>query len=304
MPPRRTLAPDPPAEPDPSVRACCWLPVSASRHRPPLPRPKRPRPRAPRPQRHVQRRRPRGARKPTYSAAASSARKARLERARAAARVREQTRLRASQALQVAMTPRFKTDASGELVPDIRAAAAIIFNPETGKVLWEENAQDKRSIASITKVMTAVVFLEDNPDLSREVTVERSDVYAASTTYLQGQRSHHARQPAAPHAHRLGQRRRPRAGAHLARRHGRVRRADERKGARARAREHVLRRPVRPQPRQRVVGLRPVPADLRSPRPTSGSRRSCGPPSIRWRPAAAPFSIHSTNRLVRAATSK
>ena len=123
-------------------------------------------------------------RKPTYSAAASSARKARLERARAASLVREQSRLRAVQALQVAMTPRFKTDASGALVPDVRAAAAIIFNPENGKVLWQENAQDKRSIASITKVMTTVVFLEDNPDLSQEVTVERSDVFAASTTYL------------------------------------------------------------------------------------------------------------------------
>ena len=66
----------------------------------------------------------------------------------------------------------------------MRAAAAIIFNPETGEILWQENAQDKRSIASITKVMTAVVFLEDSPDLSTDVTVERSDVYAASTTYL------------------------------------------------------------------------------------------------------------------------
>jgi D-alanyl-D-alanine endopeptidase (penicillin-binding protein 7) len=121
------------------------------------------------------------AKKPTYSASASRARKARLARARAAARAREQARLRA---LQEAMTPRYKTDASGSLVPDVRAAAAIIFNPENGQVLWEENAQDKRSIASITKVMTAVVFLEDNPDLDQIVTVERGDVYAASTTYL------------------------------------------------------------------------------------------------------------------------
>ncbi len=82
------------------------------------------------------------------------------------------------------MTPRYKTDASGALVPDVRAAAAIVFNPETGQVLWEENAQDKRSIASITKVMTALVFLEDEPELSREITIERGDVYAASTTYL------------------------------------------------------------------------------------------------------------------------
>jgi serine-type D-Ala-D-Ala endopeptidase (penicillin-binding protein 7) len=120
-------------------------------------------------------------RKPTYSASASKARKARLARARVAARAREQARVRA---LHEAMTPRFKTDENGSLVPDVRAAAAIIFSPETGQVLWEENAQDKRSIASITKVMTAIVFLEDNPDLAQEITVERGDVYAASTTYL------------------------------------------------------------------------------------------------------------------------
>jgi D-alanyl-D-alanine endopeptidase (penicillin-binding protein 7) len=119
--------------------------------------------------------------KPTYSASASKARKARLARARAAARAREQARVRA---LHEAMTPRFKTDENGALVPDVRAAAAIIFSPETGQVLWEENAQDKRSIASITKVMTAMVFLEDNPDLGQAITVERGDVYAASTTYL------------------------------------------------------------------------------------------------------------------------
>jgi D-alanyl-D-alanine carboxypeptidase len=123
----------------------------------------------------------RTARTQAYSASASRARKARLARARAAARAREAARMRA---LHEAMTPRYKTDANGDLVPDVRAAAAIIFNPANGEVLWQENAQDKRSIASITKVMTTVVFLEDNPDLSQEVTVERSDVYAASTTYL------------------------------------------------------------------------------------------------------------------------
>jgi D-alanyl-D-alanine endopeptidase (penicillin-binding protein 7) len=124
------------------------------------------------------------AKKPTYSRNSSAARKARLARARAAARGREQARLRQLRQLQEAMTPRFKADATGAMVPDVRAAAAIIFNPETGQVLWEENAQDKRSIASITKVMTALVFVEDNPDLSQEITIQRSDVYAASTTFL------------------------------------------------------------------------------------------------------------------------
>ncbi|CAN5370708.1 hypothetical protein BH23ACI1_BH23ACI1_28950 [soil metagenome] len=119
--------------------------------------------------------------KPTYSNTAAAQRKARLARAQAAARAREQARLKQ---LQEAMTPRYKTDSNGLIVPDVRAAAAIIFNPETGEVLWEENSQVKRSIASITKVMTAVVLLEDDPDLSRVVTVQRSDVYAASVTHL------------------------------------------------------------------------------------------------------------------------
>jgi len=124
---------------------------------------------------------PTAKRQPVYSASASRARKARLARARAAARSREVARMRQ---LQEVMTPRYKTDLNGDLVPDVRAAAAIVFNPLNGQVLWEEHAQDKRSIASITKVMTAVVFMEDSPDLSEVVTVERSDVYAASTTYL------------------------------------------------------------------------------------------------------------------------
>ena len=69
-------------------------------------------------------------------------------------------------------------------VPSIRAEAAIIYNPVTQQVLWEENAQNSRSIASITKVMTAVVFLEHALDLTTPVKIERSDVRAASTTYL------------------------------------------------------------------------------------------------------------------------
>jgi D-alanyl-D-alanine endopeptidase (penicillin-binding protein 7) len=119
-----------------------------------------------------------------YSATASRARRANLSRARASARAREQARLRSLAQLQEAMTPQFKTDATGTVVPDVRAAAAIIFDPATGQVLYEENSQDKRSIASITKVMTALVYLEDNPDLNQEISIERSDTFAASTTYL------------------------------------------------------------------------------------------------------------------------
>ena len=72
----------------------------------------------------------------------------------------------------------------GKWVPKVRAEAAIIYDPIKGEVIWEDNSNASRSIASITKVMTAVVFLESLPDLEETVQVERADVRRASTTYL------------------------------------------------------------------------------------------------------------------------
>ena len=112
--------------------------------------------------------------KALYSAQRSLTRQATLARARSVA---------AARALAES-APHYKMNESGELVPDLRAAAAIIYSPETGQVLWESNSQDQRSIASITKVMTAAVFLENNPDLTEPQTIERSDVFQASTTHL------------------------------------------------------------------------------------------------------------------------
>ena len=113
--------------------------------------------------------------KQAYSAERSQTRKQKLARARAVAMARE---------MADTVLPRMKVDASGDLVPDVRAAAAIIYDPSTNQVLWEENSQDQRSIASITKVMTATVFLDNNPDLSQPITITRGDVFQASTTHL------------------------------------------------------------------------------------------------------------------------
>ena len=113
--------------------------------------------------------------KKSYSASAARARRARVAKARAEAASRQARELQ---------TPRFKIDDLGQEVPDVRAAAAIIYNPETNQVLWESNAQDQRSIASITKVMTALVFLESGAALDTHHSVVKSDVYRASTTYL------------------------------------------------------------------------------------------------------------------------
>lgn len=83
-----------------------------------------------------------------------------------------------------AATPHFKRDDQGNLVPDIRAAAAIAYDPQTGQVIWEEHARDERSIASLTKLMTAVTFVSGDPDLNQYVTITRADVRNASTTDL------------------------------------------------------------------------------------------------------------------------
>ena len=111
----------------------------------------------------------------TTAASRARARRAAAARARAAAAVR---------AAREAQEPRFKLDDTGALVPDLRAEAAIIYNPENGQILWESNANAQRSIASITKVMTALVFMESNPDLSQVHLVTAADTRAASTTYL------------------------------------------------------------------------------------------------------------------------
>ena len=154
------------------------------------------------------------------------------------------------------VVPRYKVDASGELVPDVRAAAAIIYDPETDEVLFEENAQSQRSIASITKVMTATVFLETDPDLTEVVTVVRNDVYRASTTYLRA----NDKLTTGDLLHLLLIASDNAASRVLARvspaRHRGLHRPHEHEGRRARPRDHALRRHVGPAVGQHVVGLR------------------------------------------------
>jgi hypothetical protein len=66
---------------------------------------------------------------PRYSAVRSQNRKAALARARSVALAKE----------LVESLPRYKTDASGAVVPDLHAEAAIIYDPKTNEILWEQN---------------------------------------------------------------------------------------------------------------------------------------------------------------------
>ena len=59
--------------------------------------------------------------------------------------------------------------------PNIQATAAILVDPDSGMILYEKNAREKRYPASTTKIMTALLVLELLPDLEQTVEVLEED---------------------------------------------------------------------------------------------------------------------------------
>ena len=58
---------------------------------------------------------------------------------------------------------------------DISSKNAILYNLDSGEVLYEKNADEKASIASLTKIMTALVTLENIQDLDQQVILTTYD---------------------------------------------------------------------------------------------------------------------------------
>lgn len=67
------------------------------------------------------------------------------------------------------LIPAVSVKASGP--PELSAASAILMDAESGRVLFEQNANEERAIASITKLMTALVAAESGHDAAEEVTI-------------------------------------------------------------------------------------------------------------------------------------
>lgn len=51
-------------------------------------------------------------------------------------------------------------DSSKEFV-DIVSPSAVVMDSQSGRVLFEKNADEKRKIASLTKVMTSILLVEN-----------------------------------------------------------------------------------------------------------------------------------------------
>lgn len=57
--------------------------------------------------------------------------------------------------------------------PTVSSRAAVVIDRKTGRVLYEKNSKDIRKQASTTKIMTAIVVLENTPDLYKTVTISK-----------------------------------------------------------------------------------------------------------------------------------
>ncbi|HJV90170.1 MAG TPA: serine hydrolase [Holophagaceae bacterium] len=73
--------------------------------------------------------------------------------------------------------------AGGESTPahkrtalNLRSAEALVLDQRTGEVLYDKQGETLAPMASITKLMTAMVVLDANLDLKEELRIEKADV--------------------------------------------------------------------------------------------------------------------------------
>lgn len=60
-------------------------------------------------------------------------------------------------------------------VPDITAASVFAFDPDTGEVILERNADERRLVGSVVKIATALVAV-DHLDMDEEIVIASSDM--------------------------------------------------------------------------------------------------------------------------------
>ncbi|MDF2989046.1 MAG: D-alanyl-D-alanine carboxypeptidase [Eubacterium sp.] len=75
-------------------------------------------------------------------------------------------------------------ETTGNKIPKISAGAAIVLDTASGRVLYEKNAYTRRAIASTTKIMTAIVALENGNDEEDVLVSKRAAAIGGSTAHL------------------------------------------------------------------------------------------------------------------------
>ena len=64
----------------------------------------------------------------------------------------------------------------------LESSAAVVLDQDTGRVLYGKNAQNIAPIASITKLMTAMVVLDAELDMDEPITITHADADALRNT--------------------------------------------------------------------------------------------------------------------------
>lgn len=71
-------------------------------------------------------------------------------------------------------------ETTGNKIPRISAGAAIVLDTVSGRVLYEKNAYSRSSIASTTKIMTAIVAIENGNDDEDVIVSKRAAAISGS----------------------------------------------------------------------------------------------------------------------------
>ena len=79
---------------------------------------------------------------------------------------------------------RSRRHARVRITQGVNARAAIVMDARTGEVLFDKNSGTPMPIASLTKLMTAMVLIESKPEFSRRVMVTREDLAGSGRTQL------------------------------------------------------------------------------------------------------------------------
>ncbi|EKP0301422.1 D-alanyl-D-alanine endopeptidase [Aeromonas veronii] len=66
---------------------------------------------------------------------------------------------------------------------EIRSSSALVVDVKTGKTLYQKNATKVRPIASLTKLMTALVVLDAKQNLNQIITVDKNDLDRVKHTH-------------------------------------------------------------------------------------------------------------------------
>ncbi|WOE84337.1 D-alanyl-D-alanine endopeptidase [Aeromonas veronii] len=66
---------------------------------------------------------------------------------------------------------------------EVRSSSALVVDVKTGKTLYQKNATKVRPIASLTKLMTALVVLDAKQNLNQTITVDKNDLDLVKHTH-------------------------------------------------------------------------------------------------------------------------